>query len=58
MIQDEIAKLIANGDLAGAYETIASARRNLELSGHQARQLGRLVDEAKAKAPTSPPRKR
>ena len=44
---DEIAALIASGKAKEAYPAISAARRELELTGAEARKLNKLADESK-----------
>ena len=47
----DIESLIAAGKGRAAKAAIAKARRNLELTGSQARALGKRADEAGAASP-------
>ena len=48
---EDIAALIAAGECDKAQAAIAEARRELRLSGAEARALGKQLDKARAAAP-------
>lgn len=51
MGNEDITSLIEAGKFAEAQLAIGTARRELKLSGAEARALGKMLDEAKEAAP-------